>query len=290
MSFINNAVADFILFISRELGTFWENLVLMQFSWPQVLIDILLVSVVFYYLFVLLRGSRAAHIIIGLAILAFIFILSNILQLFATGWLLDRFLTLILVAIPVIFQPELRRGLEKLGQTRIFSSSEVHASNILISNLVEASVFMAENKIGALIVLHQDVLLNEYAETGVQINGKVSKELLLNIFFPKSPLHDGAVIIKGEKIIAAACVLPHSYKMNDHALGTRHKAAIGLAENTDAHIIVVSEERGTISYAHNGRLEKNITPEKLQKFLEEFYQPKDGKVRKMKKIFNKRSL
>lgn len=290
MDFLNNAVADFILFISREIGAFWENLVLMQFSWPQVVIDILLVSIVFYYLFVLLRGSRAVHIIIGLAILAFIFILSNLLQLFATGWLLDRFLTLILVAIPVIFQQELRRGLEKLGQTRIFTNNDVSASSIQISNLVEASVIMAENKIGALIVLHKDVSLTEYAETGVQINGKISKELLLNIFFPKSPLHDGAVIIKGDKLIAAACVLPNSYKMDDHQLGTRHKAAIGLAENTDAHVIVVSEEKGTISYAHNGRLEKNITPERLQKFLEDFYKPRTGKMKKMKKIFNKRSL
>ncbi|MCD6109826.1 diadenylate cyclase CdaA [bacterium] len=290
MNFINNAVADFILFVSRELGTFWENLALMQLSWPQVVIDILLVSIVFYYLFVVLRGSRAVHIIIGLAILAFIFVLSNILQLFATGWLLDRFLTLVLVAIPVIFQQELRRGLEKLGQTKIFLNNEVHASNILISNLVEASVVMAKNKIGALIVLHRDVSLSEYEETGVQINGKVSKELLLNIFFPKSPLHDGAVIIKGDRIIAAACVLPHSYKIHDHELGTRHKAAIGLAENTDAHIIVVSEEKGIISYAHNGRLERNITPEKLQKFLEEFYKFGDGKIKKIKKIFNKRSI
>lgn len=287
MNFINNVVADFILFISRELGAFWENLVSMQFSWPQVIIDILLVSIVFYYLFVLLRGSRAVHIIIGLTILAFIFVLSNILQLFATGWLLDRFLTLILVAIPVIFQQELRRGLEKLGQTRIFSSTEVKSSSMLISNLVEASVIMAENKIGALIVLHDEVSLSEYAETGVPINGKITKELLLNIFFPKSPLHDGAVILKGEKLVAAACVLPHSYKVADHALGTRHKAALGLAENTDAHVIVVSEEKGTISYAHNGRLERNIAPDRLQKFLEEFYKPKTGK---MKKIFNKRSL
>ncbi|MBA4337087.1 TIGR00159 family protein [bacterium] len=287
MDFINKALADFILFISREVGAFWENLLLMQFSWPQVIIDILLVSIVFYYLFVLLRGSRAVHIIIGLTILAFIFVLSNILQLVATGWLLDRFLTLILVAIPVIFQQELRRGLEKLGQTRIFTSTEVRSSNILISNLVEASVIMAENKIGALIVLHDEVSLFEYAETGVPINGKITKELLLNIFFPKSPLHDGAIIIKGEKIVAAACVLPHSYKTTDHALGTRHKAALGLAENTDAHVIVVSEEKGTISYAHDGRLEKNITPERLQKFLEEFYKPKNGK---MKRIFNRKSL
>ncbi len=290
MNFINNAIADFILFISRELGAFWENLVLMQFSWPQVVIDILLVSIVFYYLFVLLRGSRAVHILIGLAILAFIFVLSNILQLFATGWLLDRFLTLILVAIPVIFQQELRRGLEKLGQTRIFSGNEVKASTIQISALVEASVLMAKNKIGALIVLHRDVLLNEYAETGVSIKGKVTKELLLTIFYPKTPLHDGAVIIKGEKIVAAACVLPHSYRSHDHNLGTRHKAAIGLSENTDAHVIVISEERGAISYANRGRLTRDISPEQLQKFLEDFYKPKTEKMKKMKKLFNKRSL
>lgn len=275
MDFINKGIADFVFFIGREAGAFWENLVLLQFSWPQVIIDILLVSIVFYYLFILLKGSRAIHILIGLAILAFVFILSKALQLFATGWLLDRFLTLILVAIPVIFQQELRRGLEKLGQTRLFTSHEVQASNILISNLVEASITMAKEKMGALIVLNKEVSLAEYAETGVPINGKMSKELLLNIFFPKSPLHDGAVIIKGDTIVAAACVLPHSYKMTDRSLGTRHKAAIGLAENTDAHIIVISEEKGTISYAHDGRLERNIPPEKLQQFLEEFYRPKN---------------
>ncbi|MFC1599571.1 diadenylate cyclase CdaA [Patescibacteria group bacterium] len=288
MEFINNTIAEFLLFITREAGAFWENLSLLQFSAPQVIIDILLVSIVFYYIFVLLKGSRAIHILIGLAILAFVFILSKALQLFATGWLLDRFLTIILVAIPIIFQQELRRGLEKLGQTRIFSSNEVKATDIQISNLVEASVDMAKHRIGSLIVLKKDVSLTEYAETGVPINGKLSKELLLNIFFPKSPLHDGAVILNGGTIEAAACVLPHSYKHVDRSLGTRHKAAIGLSENTDAHIIVVSEERGTISYAHNGRLVKDIEPERLQGLLEQFYIPKTKK--KIKNVFKKRKL
>lgn len=287
MDFINKTIADFLLFISREAGTFWENLSLLQFSWPQVIIDIVIVSIVFYYLFILIKGSRAIHILIGLAILAFIFIISKALQLFATGWLLDRFLTIILVAIPVIFQQELRRGLEKLGQTRIFSGNDIKTTDIQISNIVGAVVQMAKQKTGSLIVLKKDVNLNEYAETGVPINGKVSKELLLNIFFPKSPLHDGAVIMEGDTIIAAACVLPHSYKHVDRSLGTRHKAAIGLSENTDAHIVVVSEERGTISYAINGRLERNITPERLQELLEKFYAPKK---KKQKSIFKKRKI
>jgi diadenylate cyclase len=287
MDFINKTVADFLLFITREAGAFWENITLLQFSAPQVFIDIVIVSIVFYYIFILIKGSRAIHILIGLAILAFIFIISKALQLFATGWLLDRFLTVILVAIPVIFQQELRRGLEKLGQTRIFSNHDIKATDIQISNIVEATVQMAKNRIGSLIVLKKDVNLNEYAETGVPINGKVSKELLLNIFFPKSPLHDGAVIMEGDTIIAAACVLPHSYKHVDRSLGTRHKAAIGLSENTDAHIIVVSEERGTISYAVNGRLDRNITPERLQELLERFYAPKK-KINKA--LFKKKKL
>ncbi len=286
MDLINKTVADFLLFITREAGAFWENITLLKFSAPQVIIDIIIVSIVFYYIFILIKGSRAIHILIGLAILAFIFIISKALQLFATGWLLDRFLTVILVAIPVIFQQELRRGLEKLGQTRIFSNHDIKATDIQISNIVEATVQMAKNRIGALIVLKKDVNLNEYAETGVPINGKVSKELLLNIFFPKSPLHDGAVIMEGDTIQAAACVLPHSYKHVDRSLGTRHKAAIGLSENTDAHIVVVSEERGTISYAVNGRLERNITPERLQELLERFYAPKKPK----KSLFKKKKL
>jgi diadenylate cyclase len=290
MQYINRAIADFILFISREAGAFWENITLLQFSWPQVIIDILIVSVVFYYIFLLLKGSRAIHILIGLAILAFIFLLSKALQLFATGWLLDRFLTLILVAIPVIFQQELRRGLEKLGQTRLFSGHEVKAASILISNIVEASMTMAKHKIGALIVLKKDVSLTDYAETGVPIKGKVTKELLMTIFYPKSPLHDGAVIIDGNKIVSAACVLPHSYKHMDKTLGTRHRAAIGLAENTDAHIIVVSEERGTISYAFDKKFERDIDPERLQKSLESFYEPKGKRRKSGKNIFKKRSI
>ncbi|MFC1810431.1 diadenylate cyclase CdaA [Patescibacteria group bacterium] len=291
MDFLNQAIADFLLFISREAGTFWENLSLLQFSGPQVIIDILLVSIVFYYIFILIKGSRAIHILIGLAILAVVFIMSKAFALFATGWLLDRFLTLILVAIPVIFQQELRRGLEKLGQTRIFTGGDMKATDIQISNLVEASVYMAKHKVGSLIVLKKDVNLNEYAETGVPINGKISTELLLNIFFPKSPLHDGAIIIEGNTIVAAACVLPHSYKHADKSLGTRHKAAIGLSENTDAHIIVISEEKGTISYAYNGRLMRNITPERLQELLEKFYAPKkDLKKSLTKAVFKKRKL
>ncbi len=287
MDIINKTIADFLLFISSEASTFWENISLLQFSASQVIIDIIIVSIVFYYIFILIKGSRAIHILIGLAILAFIFIISQVLQLFATSWLLDRFLTVILVAIPVIFQQELRRGLEKLGQTKIFSGNEIKATDIQISNIVEATFQMSKSKTGALIVFKKDVNLNEYAETGVQINGRVSKELLLNIFYPKSPLHDGAVILKGGTIIAAGCVLPHSYRHADKSLGTRHKAAIGLSENTDAHIIVVSEEKGIISYALNGRLEKNITPERLQEHLEKFY---ISNKKPKKFIFNKRKI
>jgi diadenylate cyclase len=289
MEYINNAVAGFILFIAREIGGFWGNLMLLQFSWPQVLIDILIVSIVFYYIFTLIKGSRAIHILTGLSILAFIFLLSQALQLFATGWLIDRFLTVILVAIPVIFQQELRRGLEKLGQTKLFSSTSIKAADILISNLTGACVIMGEARIGALIVLKKDVLLNEYAETGVPINAKLSKEMLLTIFFPKAPLHDGAVIVEGDKITDAACVLPTSYKkQSDRSLGTRHKAAIGLAENTDAHIIVVSEERGTISYAHDGKLKRDIKPDALQDLLEKFYHVGKYAEKKTKSFFKKK--
>ncbi|MBN1494876.1 diadenylate cyclase CdaA [Candidatus Peregrinibacteria bacterium] len=291
MEYINKALADFILYITRGAGAFWENIVLLQFSWPQVIIDLLLVSIVFYYIFLLLKGSRALHILIGLSILAFVFLLSKALQLFATGWLLDRFLTIILVAIPVIFQQELRRGLEKLGQARLFTSHEIKQADILIGSLVEASVTMAQRKTGALMVLKREVSLNEYAETGVPINGKATKELLLSIFFPKSPMHDGAVIIDGDRLVAAACILPHSYKQADRTLGTRHKAAAGLAENTDAHVIVLSEEHGTISYAHNGKLERNITPERLQQLLEGFYEPKKAPLKfKGKNPFVKRKI
>ena len=257
---------------------------LLNFSWPQILLDILLVSILFYMILLLIRGSRAVHVLIGLSIIGFIYFLSKALQLVALGWLLDRILTVVLVAIPIIFQKELRMGLERLGHTKIFLNQKKLQINRMILNIVDACDSMAKDKIGALIVIQHTTPLKEFIDTGIEIQAKVSSELLLSIFKPKSSLHDGAIIIGSERIAAASCILPHSFEHAASGMGTRHKAALGLSENTDASIVVVSEEKGTISFAKNGKMEKNISAAHLQSLLHGAMEtPKQKKSVKSKK-------
>ncbi len=273
MDFISHNIADLILFIGQQTRFFWENLTLLNFSFTQVFIDILLVSILFYYLFLILKGSRAVNILFGMILVAFVFAISKTLELAALNWILDKFLTIALVAIPVIFQQELRMALEKIGHTKFFLGQQNKEINLLINNIVQSCEQLAAEKLGGLIALENTVPLKEYIETGVALDAKVTKELLLNIFYPKSPMHDGAVILREDRIVAASCILPHTFKNYGQILGTRHKAALGLSEGTDAQIIVVSEEKGTISYAINGQLERNITPARLQNLLMQFYKP-----------------
>ncbi len=276
-------IADFILSVGHQAQAFWENVSLLNFSVSQVLIDVALVSILFYYLFLLLKGSRAVNILVGLVIVGFVFALSKALQLVTLGWLLDRFFTVVLVAIPVIFQQELRMALERLGHTKFSLSQQVKEINLIVSNIVEACEFLSKERFGALIVLENTVPLKEYLDTGVPINARISKELIVSIFHPKSPLHDGAIIIRSEQITAASCILPHSFKSYGQILGTRHKAALGLSETTDARIIVISEEKGMISFAQNGNLERNITPARLQILLTDFLKPAKSPGRKKAK-------
>lgn len=273
MDIFSKWLAEVVLFIGHQAQGFWENLVLLNFSPAQVVLDILLVSILFYYMFVLLKGSRAVNILLGLIICGFVFALSKALQLVTLGWLLDRFLTVILVAIPVIFQQELRMTLERIGHTKIPTGQKEKELNALISNLVESCDYMSKQKIGALIVLENSIPLKEYIDTGIALNAKVSKELILSIFMNRSPLHDGAVIVREGRIASASSVLPHSFKTYSQILGTRHKAALGLSENSDAKIIVISEEKGSISFAQNGHMEQNISLQKLQTLLTDFLKP-----------------
>lgn len=271
---LSNAVATFIEFVSDATNNFWENLNVSQYSALQVILDIILVAILFYWLIMLIRGSRATNIMIGLFVLTAVFALSRLLNLFALGWLLDRLLTVVLVAIPIIFQQELRRGLEKLGRTKFFLAREAKEIDFIINEIIEALYELAEKKRGALIVFKGDENLKEYIDTGVVLNARVSKELLLSLFGVAGPLHDGAVIIEHNRIVAAGCVLPHSFKEYGHAFGTRHKAALGLSESTDAALFVVSEERGSVSYVHEGEIEHSVSREKTHALLRDLLLPK----------------
>lgn len=233
------------------------------------IIDILLVTFIIYQFFLLMRGSRAVTMLFGLGVLLFLAFLSTWLNMNSLQWLITRLGTVWVVAFLVVFQPELRNALTRLGNTPFFGKLVSSSSEKILDEVVRAVELLSEAKVGALIAIKREVGLKTYEETGKKLDSQVTAELLVTIFTPRTPLHDGAVIIENDRIIAAACELPlTSNPRYQRALGMRHRAGVGLSEETDALIILVSEESGTISLAVRGHLRKNLTPEKLGKLLE----------------------
>ncbi|MDD2234297.1 MAG: diadenylate cyclase CdaA [Desulfitobacteriaceae bacterium] len=241
------------------------------FDWRSAL-DIAVVAIVFYQLLMLIKGTRAVQLLKGLFVLLVASYFSRYLQLNTISWLLEQVWKMLFVAIPVIFQPELRRALEQLGRGRFFKIHPLtmgsEAFLLLIEELVRCTQVLSKNRIGALIVLERETGIQDYIETGIKIDGVVSSEFLVNIFIPNTPLHDGAVILRGDRVAAAGCFLPLSESMNiETELGTRHRAAIGLSEVSDAVVIVVSEETGAISVAINGKLARFLDDKMLRELL-----------------------
>lgn len=241
------------------------------------LLDIGLVALVFFAVLYLVRGTQAVPLLRGVIILLVVIaILGNTLTLPAFGWLFQRAIPALLIAIPVVFQPELRRALERVGRAGLWisqSNSKADGIDKVISVIALACQRMAERRHGALIVLERATGLENYADTGVHIDSEVSAELLQTVFFRNTQLHDGAVIIRHNRILAAACILPlTSSYMSDRRMGLRHRAAIGITEATDAIAIVVSEEHGQISIAHNGRMIRRLDAQRLETVLRAFYQ------------------
>jgi diadenylate cyclase len=241
-------------------------------------IDILLVAVAVFSLLYLVRTTQAVPLLRGVILLiATIGLLSNVFQLRAFSWLLRQALPALLVAIPVIFQPELRRALERVGRfSALFGAGAGERAEIerLIEVTVSACRSLTARRHGALIILERETGLQEYADTGIKLNAEYSVELLLTIFDPHTPLHDGGVIVRVGRILSAACVLPLTTAfLADRRLGLRHRAGIGVTETTDAIAIIVSEERGSISIAHNGRIIRRLDADRLGGVLRAFYQP-----------------
>lgn len=265
LSNIWNAVSD-------RLILFWNGI---DFAaHPYYYIDILLLAVVFYYILILIKGTRAVPILTGIVILAGVSFLSNEFQLSALSWILGHFMTVLIIAIPVILRDEFRKALEHLGRTNFFSNRRnPEGWKKIIKIVTDTSRHLADNKMGATIVIAQEVNLTEYIETGVTLNAELSFPLLLNLFYPNSPLHDGAVILEADKIRSASSVLPLAIKETDFKLGTRHKSALGLSEQTDALVVVVSEEKGQISLARGGELTLNLSSARLQSLLTEILLP-----------------
>jgi len=233
-------------------------------SW-QDLIEILIVAAVFYRILVLLAGTRAIQMLLGLLLLVGIYFLARILNLDLVRSLLETLFEFGAIAALVVFQPELRNALAHLGENRIwrrfFSRLEESA---VAEEIADAAEDLARAKVGAIIAIEREVGLGEYVETGTRLQARVSASLLNTIFTPYSPLHDGAVVIRGDTIIAAGAILPLTqFPVSDKSMGTRHRAALGLSEETDALVIVVSEETSQISLAVRGRLERGIDRERL---------------------------
>jgi len=240
-----------------------------NFHWISVL-DILIVATLFYLFYTFIRGTRAVQIIYGIFVLVIIWAIAKVLQLNVLMFILQYSLTALVVAIPIVFQPELRNALIKLGRTKFaggFLTLRRRELEEAIEIIVESCEILSRQKTGALIVLARFDHLREHLERGKTLNAELSTELLLNIFSPKAPLHDGAVIIAGNKIKAAGAVLPLSDSKFDYHLGTRHRAAIGLSSISDSIVIVVSEESGKISMAIDSVLETDLKPEQLRNKL-----------------------
>ncbi|NLM52102.1 MAG: TIGR00159 family protein [Firmicutes bacterium] len=249
-------------------------------SWRSIL-DIAIVTYVFYKAIVVIRGTRAEQLVKGLAVLLIATVVSRELELYAFNWMLNNLMTVGIVAIPIVFQPELRRGLETLGRGKIFTrTSQVYGDidfDTMLAEIIKAVQVMVKKRIGALIILERETGLNEFIETGIAIDGLVSAELLINIFMPHSPLHDGALIIRGNRVMAAGCFLPLTENPNiSKELGTRHRAALGISEQSDAVCIIVSEETGVVSLTQNGKLTRYLDDKTLKQLIINLCKPQAG--------------
>lgn len=243
-------------------------------------IDILIVTWIFYELYIFLQGTIAIRMFTGLLVIIIVSIIGELLSMSALTWIMSSLKTVWVLAFVILFQPELRRLLVFIGQSRIIQKF-VKVGNLgFIDEIVAAVLELSNKNFGALIVIERDMGLKSIIDTGIEIQAKVTRQLISSIFNPRSPLHDGAMIIQNDIIVAAKTVLPLSQNPNiDSALGTRHRAAMGLSEQTDAFIIVVSEETGMISYAENGKMVRGLTESMLRKRLNEIYTPKPhGKI------------
>lgn len=250
------------------------------------LLDILIVSYIIYQLLLLLRGTRAVQLIKGISVVIVAWLISYFLHLSTLRWLIENLFSVGLIAIIVIFQPELRRALEQLGRSGFFQFNRQVKDKIasqLTSEVVRATTTLSRRRIGALIVIEQQTGLSDYIETGIRLEAKVSAELLHNIFLTNGPLHDGAVIIRHESIMAAGCYLPLSENpMISKELGTRHRAGIGLSEISDALVIIVSEETSSISLARHGKLQRHLKEDQLFALLYEELKPNGQRKQKAK--------
>lgn len=236
------------------------------------IIDIGIVSFLIYQIILLIRGTRAVQMLIGLAFLFIAFNISERLGLITFHWILNNFLSSLVLVIIILFQQDIRRGLARFGKTPFLQRVGAIEESRNIEDIVKACVSLCSRRIGGLIVLERETGLNEYLEMGTAIDAKISREMILSIFQPTSPIHDGAIILQKGRIAAAGCFLPLIPDPSvDKGLGTRHRAAIGLTRETDAVVIVISEEEGNLSLVTEGRIQRNLDADALRRALQRLF-------------------
>lgn len=286
--------------MTTVLAITFEQLKRALFSFDTVsdVLDILLVTFVIYNAIKIIKETRAFQLAKGVILLAFVYFLVSLFNMEASSFLLNYVFGNLFIILVIVFSPEIRHALESVGRSKVskfnffglinkFDENEEKAVSNAINCVCKACSEMSDKKIGALIVFEKDTILGEISQTGTQINADVTTELIGNIFFPKAPLHDGAVVIKNGRIVAGGCILPLTDKSDVSSdLGTRHRAAIGMSEVSDAVVTVVSEETGAISVAQGGKLSRNISVGDLREILDKnFINKSKGDDNKFKKMF-----
>lgn len=235
------------------------------------LLEISILAVFFYYIILFIRGTPIIPVLKVLVLLFIGFFIAQKLQLHTINWVLTKLFAILVVALLIIFQPELRRALVHLGEGPFLGFSGVSKENV-IDEITEAVLIMSRRKIGALIAIEKEIGLKNYILTGVKLNSMLSSELIMSIFMPNTPLHDGGIIIQEDVVAAAACIFPLSQSLGlDRVMGTRHQAAIGLTEETDSMVFIVSEETGTISLAYRGKLSRGLDEKGIRRILTNIY-------------------
>ncbi len=260
-----------------------------QFIGIKDIIDILIVAYVIYKGIKLLRETRAATLVKGIVILILAMQLSSLLNLYLVNYILVNAMQVGFIALFVVFQPELRRGLEKMGRSKFgnilsfYEENDEEQTSMTVSRICHAMENLSANRVGALIILERQTKIGDIIRTGVTLNSEITAELLVNIFVPNTPLHDGAVVIRNNRIVAAACFLPLTQNSElNIELGTRHRAAIGITETSDCVALVVSEETGKISLALEGTLTRNLTVESLERALTKILSPEPNQLNNKK--------
>ncbi len=260
---------DILVFLTS--GSIWRHVL--------DLIDIGLVAFFLYRMFLLIRGTQAVQLMVGVLLLGLVGLLANLLDLRLLSWIFRNAAPAILIGIIVLFQPEIRRALDQVGRIGFIGRPLAHYNlqifNRMIDEVIRATTKLTQRFTGALIVFEKETGLENYANSGIRINGELTAEFLEAIFFPNSPLHDGAVIVRGNQILAAGCVLPLAEEGTvRERMGTRHRAGLGLSMQTDAVVLILSEELGQIAVAHEGKLLRNLDPDRLRQVLGSLLQPR----------------